>query len=390
MRSTVLVLDILIYIPAIEQLISSIHSHTSHSTPSSYAYSLLHHRSGRAKAAFLLTVLLQPALILIDNGHFQYNSVMLGLTVLAFNFFARGWDLAGAIAFVASLGFKQMALYYSPAIFAYLFGKCLLWGWKFGCVLFVLVVIYFYIAMAKQLSFLLYSLLHLIRIGAITALSFIVLFLPFIFPLSWPPQHLLQPIIRIFPFARGLFEDKVANFWCASNVFLKWHKYVPTSLLPKLATLLTTIFFLPSMWALLAPGITGFGSLDISPTPSSGHDKHYQNDISNDQTGNEKLHLAVDTTGKDKILMKDANSTSRPAPTIGLLPYALFNSSMAFFLFSFQVHEKSILVPLMPLTLLMASSAPEIEGGEWEWGVLVNNVACFRYVVISVVSSGLL
>jgi alpha-1,3-glucosyltransferase len=59
---------------------------------------------------------------------------MLGLTVLAFQFFSRGWDLAGAVAFVASLGFKQMALYYSPAVFAYLFGKCLLWGWKSGCV----------------------------------------------------------------------------------------------------------------------------------------------------------------------------------------------------------------------------------------------------------------
>jgi hypothetical protein len=108
--------------------------------------------------------------------------------------------------------------------------------------------------------------------------------------------------------------------------------------------------------------------------------------------GNEKLHLEVDTTGKDKdkaqaIKVSISNHTGRPAPTIGLLPYALFNCSMAFFLFSFQVHEKSILVPLLPLTLLMASSAPEIEGGEWEWGVLVNNVACFRYVTVSSFSS---
>lgn len=33
--------------------------------------------------------------------------------------------------------------------------------------------------------------------------------------------------------------------------------------------------------------------------------------------------------------------------------YALTNSSLAFFLFSFQVHEKSILLPLLPATLLV-------------------------------------
>lgn len=29
----------------------------------------------------LLTLLLQPALLIIDSGHFQYNSVMLGMFV---------------------------------------------------------------------------------------------------------------------------------------------------------------------------------------------------------------------------------------------------------------------------------------------------------------------
>ena len=35
-----------------------------------------------------------------------------------------------------------------------------------------------------------------------------------------------------------------------------------------------------------------------------------------------------------------------------LLPYALLTCSISFFLFSFQVHEKPTLVPLLPLTLL--------------------------------------
>lgn len=28
-------------------------------------------------------------------------------------------------------------------------------------------------------------------------------------------------IHRLFPISRGLFEDKVANFWCIADVFLK-------------------------------------------------------------------------------------------------------------------------------------------------------------------------
>ena len=87
----------------------------------------------------------QPALLLIDFGHFQYNSVMLGtrpcylnavhvltsfqgFTILALDFFATGQDEIGAIFFVLSLGFKQMALYYAPAIGTYLIAKCIYLG----------------------------------------------------------------------------------------------------------------------------------------------------------------------------------------------------------------------------------------------------------------------
>lgn len=33
--------------------------------------------------------------------------------------------------------------------------------------------------------------------------------------------------------------------------------------------------------------------------------------------------------------------------------YSLFNASLGFFLFSFQVHEKSIMIPCLPMTLLI-------------------------------------
>ena len=51
-----------------------------------------------------------------------------GFTLLAMNFFATGQDLMGAGCFVLSLGFKQMALYYAPAIGTYLLAKCVYLG----------------------------------------------------------------------------------------------------------------------------------------------------------------------------------------------------------------------------------------------------------------------
>jgi len=31
----------------------------------------------------------------------------------------------------------------------------------------------------------------------------------------------------MFPFARGLYEDKVSNFWCASSLAIKWQRIFP-------------------------------------------------------------------------------------------------------------------------------------------------------------------
>jgi alpha-1,3-glucosyltransferase len=65
-----------------------------------------------------------------------------------------------------------------------------------------------------------------------------------------------------------------------------------------------------------------------------------------------------------------------------VLLLALLNSSMSFFLFSFQVHEKTILVPLLPLTLLL-STAPH-DSPTFKLGLLANNVGVFRCVSVLV------
>jgi len=80
----------------------------------------------------ILSILLQPSLILIDNGHFQYNSFPIAMTLLAVYLFQSNRDVLGAVAFSASLLFKQMGLYWSPAVFGYLLGKCVWVGGEQG------------------------------------------------------------------------------------------------------------------------------------------------------------------------------------------------------------------------------------------------------------------
>ncbi|SJL03724.1 related to Probable dolichyl pyrophosphate Man9GlcNAc2 alpha-1,3-glucosyltransferase [Armillaria ostoyae] len=255
MRLTVVVLDAVVWVPAVVWW--------ARCRPGS--------ASSRARSASIIAALANPCLLLVDFGHFQYNSVMLGLTLLAACAFVNKRYLVGAVLFSLSLSFKQMALYYAPAIGIFLLATCIQAPLLFP------------------------------KLAAVTTVTFLLVFAPFL-------STLPQAIHRIFPFARGLFEDKVANFWCFTNVLIKWRLLLSVQTLVRLSTVLTVLGFLPAV-----------------------------------------------------ILMAQA-----PEPR--LLPYALLTSSLAFFLFSFQVHEKTILVPLLPALMLTTKS---------EWITLFSNTAAF-------------
>jgi alpha-1,3-glucosyltransferase len=291
MRATVVVSEYLTYIPAVVIFVRR--------------YSRLSGVATWSASLALIAILMQPATILIDHVHFQYNTVMLGFVVASMSSMLAGRDLWAAVFFVAALGFKQMALYYAFSVFAYLLGSCLFPRLKLP---------------------------HLAAIATITVASFALLVLPLVVgalvdasrgidvlpdidsprpPLPLFPwladyldtegpyypvvEQLVQMIHRIFPFARGLFEDKVANFWCALNVLIKLKKY-PAALLQRAALLATLVSIIPPNLVLFL------------------------------------------------------------RPRKDLLPLAFAATAWGFFLFSYQVHEKSVLLPLMPMTLLLAGS----------------------------------
>uniref|UniRef100_G3NV34 Alpha-1,3-glucosyltransferase n=1 Tax=Gasterosteus aculeatus aculeatus TaxID=481459 RepID=G3NV34_GASAC len=248
MRATVLVADLILFIPAV------------------VLYCLyLTDGSSRKKVSTLFCFLLYPGLILIDYGHFQYNGVSLGLALWGVLALGLGWDALGSLAFCLALNYKQMELYHALPFFCYLLGK------------------------SVQLGLMGRGLFLLVRIASTVLGTFALCWLPFLSD----PDHAMQVVRRIFPVARGLFEDKVANTWCSLNVLVKVRYILSSDSQIYLSLACTLLAVLPSCVRLLTK------------------------------------------------------------PTFWQFKLALANSSLAFFLFSYQVHEKSILLVALPVCLLL-------------------------------------
>ncbi|XP_027358748.1 probable dolichyl pyrophosphate Man9GlcNAc2 alpha-1,3-glucosyltransferase [Abrus precatorius] len=248
MRWTVLSSDALIFFPAVLYFVIVHYNQPSRSNKSDLAW-------------HIAMLLLNPCLILIDHGHFQYNCISLGLTVGAVAAILSGKDLFASVLYCLALNHKQMSAYFAPAFFGHLLGKCL----------------------RRK-----HPILEVSKLGFVVLGTFVSVW--------WPYLHsthsILEVLSRLAPFERGIFEDYVANFWCASSVLIKWKRLFTTESLKLLSFIITVITCLPSMvQQIKSPSNRGF-------------------------------------------------------------LYGLLNSSFSFYLFSFQVHEKSILLPLLPATLL--------------------------------------
>lgn len=102
--------------------------------------------------------------------------------------------------------------------------------------------------------------------------------------------HILH---RLFPVGRGLYEDKVANVWCSISIILKLHEYMEQRILFGFCAAITCLASVPFVVA-------------VAMRPS-------------------RLRLLLAVAG----------------------------CSLAAYLFSYQVHEKQVLLPLLPISLLV-------------------------------------
>lgn len=72
--------------------------------------------------SFLLVYAIKPDIILIDHGHFQYNSLTLGLIMWAFYCMIVGRRYLACMLYTVAINCKLMAVYYSLAFLAGLVG----------------------------------------------------------------------------------------------------------------------------------------------------------------------------------------------------------------------------------------------------------------------------
>ena len=205
MRLSVIIMDILVFIPSI--LLLAIKK-TSSSSSSRY---------------LLFLCLCCPAIILIDHGHFQYNGTALGLSLLGAVFILLDYDILGSIFFCLALNFKQMTLYYAPVFFCCLLRKCFI----------------------KSSSS---SLIHFMKLAITVITTFTALWSPFCIyndTSSSCISSLLQVLHRQFPFSRGIFEDKVANLWYCGSIVVDFRQYLSIEVMAKMSLVLTLLLLTP-------------------------------------------------------------------------------------------------------------------------------------------------
>ena len=215
-------------------------------------------------SGYFFLSLLYPGFIMIDYGHFQYNCVSLGLCLAAIIGVKKNHHILASVFFSLALNYKQMELYHALPFFIFLLQSC--------------------VDKPRGLS----KLVKLLGLSLTVLVTFGIIWAPFLHNMD----SALAVLQRLFPFDRGLYEDKVANIWCTSNVFIKWKQ----------------LFSAKSM------AIICLASTVVACIPCG-------------------VHLFLRTSFKAFL-------------------YSLVNMSLAFFLFSYHVHEKSILLVAMPALLL--------------------------------------
>ena len=221
--------------------------------------------------SLLAEALLYPGLLFVDCAHFQYNHFSLGLFLWALFAFQSENFSVGSLFFVLALNHKQMELYHALSIAVFLLARSIRKSSNI------------WLSIGQ-------SLLNLSKLAVVVLGIFALLWLPFLLS---GPATVQQVLRRLFPVGRGLFEDKVANFWCCASILIKFKQLYSASSLFMASTLLVVITSAPTLICLfLRPNWANFR-------------------------------------------------------------LALVSCALSFFLFSFQVHEKSILLVAIPALLLL-------------------------------------
>ncbi|KAK3691195.1 glycosyl transferase [Vermiconidia calcicola] len=251
--------------------------------------------SKKQSHAAAVSILLSPGLLIIDHIHFQYNGFLYGILILSI-VLARQESglLASGVLFAALLCFKHIYLYLAPAYFVYLL--------RVYCL--------------GPRSIFDIRILNCVRLAAGIGIVAALAFGPFVYY-----EQIPQLMSRLFPFSRGLCHA----YW-APNV---WAMY---SFTDRVLILFAPYLKLPvdtEAVNSVTRGLVGDTSFAVLPN------------ISPRMTF--ILTLSAQTPALIKLFLSPTWHTF--ISTLTLCGYASF-------LFGWHVHEKAILLVIIPFSLL--------------------------------------
>ncbi|KAI9487064.1 MAG: glycosyltransferase family 57 protein [Benjaminiella poitrasii] len=247
------------------------------------------------------SLLLHPGLIIVDHIHFQYNGLLYGILVLSIVEAKRNNLLGSGILFAILLNFKHIYLYTAPAYFVYLF--------KAYC-----------FVQPNGSSKAQFSLKRLTILGGFVIAVFGISFSPFIYLGQLPA--LFQ---RLFPFTRGLCHAYWApNFWALyagfDRVLIIFAKKFGWSLNEEAISSMTR-------------GYVGDTQFAVLPTI-------------------EAIHTLIITVVVQLVVLQKLWRK----PTFDHFLSSLILCTFASYLFGWHVHEKAIMIVLIPYGLMAANN----------------------------------
>ncbi|KAK5978615.1 Alpha-1 3-glucosyltransferase [Trichostrongylus colubriformis] len=257
----------------------------------------------KARIATFVVLSCHSGLILIDNIHFQYNSMLTAILILSVYFADHDMFLLSALLYCILLNFKHIYLYYAPAYVVFLLRS------------------YFFRHFDDLFDFT-RTVTSGLKLAAVMIIPFILSFGPFFY--VGGIRGFVQILSRLFPVSRGLTHAYWApNSWAIYNVMD------------------LVLYRLLSLWK---------PQLFTAPTYSSGLVQEYEHSVLPTITPLLSLMCVVGS-----LVPLFGAMFKRKVPDFCTL---LSLSAFSFFWFGYHVHEKAMLLMAIPM-LCVAFTDPK-------------------------------
>jgi len=266
------------------------------------------HAGGVSRANTLVILLLSnTGLFLVDHIHFQYNGFLSGILLLSIGSLGTGNYMLASVWFSVLLNLKHIYLYIAPA-----YGIFMLRSYCFKS------------TQDGRILWSSFSLLHLLSLGVAVLANVAIAFGPFLHC-----GQLEQVLSRLFPFGRGLCHAYWApNTWAVYNTVDKV-LVVAGKMMGKLDSSVTVA----SMTGGLVQDITHTVLPNISPLATA----------------------IITQVSMVPALVKLWTSPNSVTMFLRCLVLCAWSS----FLFGWHVHEKAVLLIILPLAILALGSKQE-------------------------------